>query len=260
MKREKIMLRSIREIIGSYKLLAIDGEIGKVTDFFFDDMFWHIKYIVADTGDWLNERLVLLSPRALVRPDWTSERLPVDLTKEKIENSPPIDKHKPVSKQNESDIISYYAWPAVFAHGVDSSQFVEVQLIDERQKKIEKDEQNIDIEEMTAATRLRSTQEIIGYGIQASDGVIGHVEDFIFEDLSWIIRYIVIDTGNWLSGKKVLVSPEWIKRISWANREVYVDMKKEWIKNSPEFDPSRPINRTYEVQLYDFYGRPKYWK
>ena len=106
---------------------------------------------------------------------------------------------------------------------------------------------------------LRSVDEVIDYRIQALDGEIGHASDFIADDISWIIRYMVIDTRNWLPGRRVLIAPHWITEVEWARARVHVGMDKENIENSPEYDPSEPINRGYEVQLYDYYGRPVYW-
>jgi hypothetical protein len=106
---------------------------------------------------------------------------------------------------------------------------------------------------------LRSTKQVIGYHIQAQDGEIGHVEDFIVEDDTWVIRYLVVNTQNWLSGKSVLVAPSWVKGVDWAKRRVHLDLEREAIEKSPEFDPATPVNREYEVRLYDYYGRPQYW-
>jgi hypothetical protein len=106
---------------------------------------------------------------------------------------------------------------------------------------------------------LRSAAEVRGYHIQGSDQAIGHVEDFIVDDGSWEIRYLVIDTNNWWFGKKVLVAPNWISRISWGERKVHVDLSRETIKNSPEWNASAAVNREYESRLYDYYGRPVYW-
>jgi hypothetical protein len=100
---------------------------------------------------------------------------------------------------------------------------------------------------------------VIGYHVQAKDGMTGHVEDLIADDESWSIRYLVVDTHNWLPGRKVLVDPSWADQVEWAERKVYVDMTREMVNNSPEFDPSAPVNREYEVRLYDFYGRPEPW-
>jgi hypothetical protein len=98
-----------------------------------------------------------------------------------------------------------------------------------------------------------------GYHIEARDGSIGHVEDFIIDDDRWEIMYLVVDTKNWLPGRRVLVSRLWIDEVSWLGSKVTVDLTKEVIEKSPEFDPSAPVNREYEEVLYDYYGRPKYW-
>jgi hypothetical protein len=101
-----------------------------------------------------------------------------------------------------------------------------------------------------------------GYDIQATDGKIGYVADFIADDENWAIHYIVVDTRgglDWLPGSQVLVSPMWIQAVTWPERNVYVGLSRETVKDSPEFDPSVPVNREYEIRLYDYYGRPKYW-
>jgi hypothetical protein len=253
------MLRSAKDITGSYNLQAQDGEIGKVKDFLFNDLLWTIRYLVADTGGWLDERLVLISPFALGEPDWGLNKIPVQMSREKIEDSPPIEKDKPVSRQNESELNNYYAWPVYFTYGVDATHYAEMQLMAERIKMAEKEQMESE-NESEDDPHLRSMDEVTGYSIEATDKSIGHVEDFILEDKTWIVRYMVVDTRNWLPGKKVLVSPEWIKQVDWVERNVKVDMNSESVKNSPEFDPTEPVNRNYEVKLYDFYGRPAYWE
>ncbi len=105
-------------------------------------------------------------------------------------------------------------------------------------------------------SHLRSTREVTGYHIHATDGEIGHVEDFIVDDETWAVRYVVVGTRNWLPGKKVILSPRWIKRVEWADSSLYFDLTRESVKNSPEFDPSKADNRDYEAYLYDHYGRP----
>jgi hypothetical protein len=105
---------------------------------------------------------------------------------------------------------------------------------------------------------LRSANKVTGYRIGAADGDIGHVEDFIIDDETWEIRYMVVDTQNWWPGEKVLVVPQWICRVSWSDSEAYVDLSRETIENGPEYHPDA-LNRKYEETLYDYYKRPKYW-
>jgi hypothetical protein len=101
--------------------------------------------------------------------------------------------------------------------------------------------------------------EVKGYYVEATDGNAGHVEDFIAEDDSWIIRYVVVDTKNWLPGRKVLIAPPWIETVEWNSRRVYLSLDRETIKGSPEYDALAPVNKEYEARLYDYYGRPVYW-
>jgi hypothetical protein len=239
------MLRSIDELIG-YKIEAADGDIGKVSDFFFDDELWVIRYLVASTGNWLVGRRVLIAPAAFYgKPRWESEKFPLILTKKMVEESPDISADEPVSRQKESEMVTYYHWPAYWYPVVQA-------------RRSEGREQGLQ-EEESGDSHLRSVKEVEGYHIEARDGTIGHVEDFIIDDERWEIMYLIVDTRNWLPGRKVLVSRLWIERVSWLESKVTVDLKKKTIEKSPEFDAEAPVNREYEEVLYDYYGRPKYW-
>ena len=246
------MLRSIESLAG-YKIQAKEGNIGKVNEFLFDDETWIIRYLVVDTGSWLSGRKVLISPLDTIStPDWASRTFPVGLTKEQVKESPDINVDKPVSRQHQLDLHRHYGWPVYWPSMTPTG----VPLVTPMPSQIEK-EKAVATEEK-GDPHLRSTKEVAGYSINATDGEIGHVNDFIVDDELWIIRYMVVDTGNWWPGRKVLVAPGWITKVSWSDDLVDVDLSKEAIKNSQEYNPSAPINKEYEVRLYDFYGRPKY--
>jgi hypothetical protein len=176
-----------------------------------------------------------------------------------VKNSPSIDTDKPVSRQHERETLEYYKWPIYWEH----MNYPALAAVGTRVHSVEEvkqaEEKTQEEEAQEGDCHLRSTREVNGYNIQSSDGEMGHVDDFIVDDEDWTIRYIVVDTRNWMPGKKVLVSPQWIDKVEWASRKVYVDLPREAIKNSPEFDPSSPVNRDYENRLYDYYGRRKYW-
>ena len=106
---------------------------------------------------------------------------------------------------------------------------------------------------------FRSTKELFGYDILTLDGNIGKVDDFILDDDTWDIRYLVLKTGNILEGKKVLISPQWVEWIRHTESKAFLDLDQEMIEKSPPFDPNTPINRRQEEVLYDFHGRPYYW-
>lgn len=247
------MQRNVKSLIG-FTMGATDGEIGKVDEFYFDDKSWTIRYLIVKTGGWLLERKVLISPAALREPDWKNETFPVNLTKEQIKNSPDIDTEKPVSRQQELALYNYYEWPygdpvgAGFYGGMGMLGMVETRVPFEEQIAAQKNEGH------TGDPHLRSTSEVIGYKIHATDGEIGDVEDFIVDD-TWKIRYLIVDTGNWFPGKKVLISPEWIQDVNWPRSSVYVDVPVAAVKNSPEYDPSNPVQEAYETDLHQHYGK-----
>ena len=256
------MLRSLNEVY-NYVLLAEDGDIGRCKDFLFDDRHWTIRYMVADTAKWLAGKKVLISPVSLGSPDWTHRRFPVFLTKDKIKNAPDLDEDAPVGRQYETRWNAYYGWP-VYWQGPGPWGYMGFPYSPAAQQQVQAEAEKMHAEALeekdTVAGHMRSAREVEGYRIQASDEEIGHVEDFILDDEMWVLRYLVIDTRNFLPGRKVLITPSWISDIDWALREVKVDVTAEAVRNSPTFDPDAPINQEYEKRLYDFYGRPVYWE
>lgn len=250
------MLRSLKDLQG-YAIRSTTGDFGSVHEFYFDDERWTVRYLVVDTGTWLPGRKVLLSPIAVEGADWAARRLYLGLTKERVENSPGIDADKPVSRQFEMDYYNYYGWPYYWAGAGAWGAWTYPGLMvsapaSESPVSNGRDEQQGD-------AHLRASKEVIGYHIEARDDTIGHVEDFVTDDESWQIRYLVVDTSNWWFGKKVLVAPDWVESVNWSDRTVSVDLTKEQIEHGPEWDPTTPINREYEARLYDAYGRPAYW-
>ena len=244
------MLRNISKLMG-YALASDDGEIGRCHDFLFDDRYWTVRYMVADTGKWLPGRKVLVSPIALGEPNWEAERFPVKLTRKKIEESPPLEKDAPVSRQYEIKWFNYYGWPYYWVGaglwGIDPYPHTLYGKTGDKAR-----EKGIEPEK----SHLRSVKEVTGYHIEASDGEIGHVEDFLVDEQAWSFRYLVVDTGNWLPGRKVLVKPSWVNSVDWIDRRVKIDLTSEGIKNSPEYDPAVPLTSDYESRLEAHYNLP----
>ena len=193
--------------VKGFKLHGRDGEIGKVKEFYFDDHHWAIRYLIADTGSWLTGRAVLISPHAITEVSCDEQFIGVSLTKKEIEDSPSINSDKPVSQQFEDSYYGYYGWPAYWSGpylwGFDPH------IIHERDKN-----EPTTPEQRSWDHHLRSTHDVSGRHVQANDGAIGHVEDFLIDDETWAIRYLIVDTKNLWPGKHVLLSPQWVKRLS----------------------------------------------
>jgi uncharacterized protein YrrD len=231
------MQQSLKKMIG-YTIRATDGNLGKVNEFYFDDATWTIRYMVAETGNWLAGRKVLISLAALGKPDWKSRTFSVNLTCAQVRNSPDIDTQRPVYRQHEVELHEHYQWPRYWEGGyggvlgITPYPVFENLLPQESSAPVRKDDPH-----------LRSTHQVTGYNIHATDGEIGHVEDIIVNDKKWVIHYLVVDIGNWLPGRKVLISPKWIKSVNWIDAGVYLNRSKEFVEDSPGFDPSKTTHQ-----------------
>ena len=250
------MLRNLNSLVG-YAIHAADGDLGKVDDFYFDDQTWTIRYIVVATGSWLSGRRVLLSPVALGEHDWDARTLRANLTMEQVRNSPDIDTARPVSRQHEVELSGYYAWPMYWGSGFSMGGMYGAAALGPLMYEKVDAENDGSAPESHDDPHLRSARNVAGYHIAATDGDIGHVEDYIVDDQSWGLRFLVVTTRNWLPGRRVLISPHWIKRVDWSETKVLLDLSQEAVKGSPEFDPSQPITADYDGQLHDYYGRPR---
>lgn len=252
------MKRSVKSLEG-YSLKETDGEIGEVDEFYFDDVSWTIRYLVVKTGNWLSGRKVLISPKALLQPDWENKEFPVNLTKQQIKDSPDIDTDKPVSRQHEEELSFYYTWDNYWgdeAHGAGIFGAMPSQLYESEISEPENIASNSAGNQDNYDPHLQSTNAVKGYGIHATDGEIGKVVDYILDDSNWKIDYLVVDTGNWLNSKKVLLPTSWINQVKWDNEIVIVNVTTDQVENSPAFDSSEPVNAVDEKILYDYYGRP----
>jgi uncharacterized protein YrrD len=246
------MLSKAKTLKG-YSIQSTDGEtIGKVNEFYFDDRHWTIRYLVADTGNWLTGRQVLVSPYAMVAVNRDHQDIVADLTKKQIEHSPSLESDKPVSRQFEESYYGYYGYPMYWSG---PNMWGAYPYIERNRKNWRESNRG----GKAWDHHLRSTRAVSGHHIQAKDGELGHVEDFIIDDETWAIRYLIVNTSNWWAGKKVLVSPQWIERVSWGENKVFINLSRETIKQSPEYTDESLLTRDYEIGLHGHYNRKGYW-
>ena len=249
------MLRSLKDL-ERYTVNATDGDLGTVSNFLLDDRRWVVRYLVVETGGFLEGRGVLVSPAFFREANWLTRRFHLAMTIDKIRHSPSVDVDKPVSRQHEQDYYGYYGYPDYWSGG---GLWGMGSYPGALTAGAWNQEPHAAVASLPGDIHLRSAREVQGYGIEGTDGPIGHVQDFLVDDETWAVRYLVIDTSNWWFGKKVLVAPHWASRISWEESTVHVDLSRAAIKNGPEWNPEAPVNREYETRLYDYYGRPVYW-
>lgn len=241
------MLRNIKDILG-FRIAAKDGEIGTVKDFYFDDETWTVRYLIVKTGAWLS-REVLISPEAVIDHSWEDGTFSVGITKEQVRESPDIDTDKPVSRQQEAELANFYPWQSYWGTGfypggvwgiMEPTPRIDLRLIKEG-----------DYTENSHEDRhLRSSKAVTGYHIHAEDGDVGHVTNFIFDDRSWQIAYLLVDTHNWIGGKKLLIAVKHIQNVEWENSKVVVDVTKDTIKSSEAVDKGKYVVPGYDQAEY----------
>ena len=250
------MLRSITDIIDA-ELHGTDGRVGHIQDLYVDDRTWHVRYFIADTGGWLSDRDVLLAPACVQTA--AGDEVHMDLTKKQIEDSPELPKGQAPSREHEQRLAGHYAWPPYWGPmAVTSSAAVNMpggvrhptrpaanQPAPDRPREFEH--------------RLRTTEYLEGMHLCAADGRIGHVQDLLVDPESWIVRYLVVDTRNWLPGRTVLLPVDAVEGIDEATEELVVRPDQQTIKASPKYHEGEPVDRDYEQQLQDHYGLRPYW-
>jgi len=240
------MLQNLRELYG-HKLTASDGDIGAVKDFYFDDQTWVVRYLVAETGSWLTGRLVLLSPHAFGSFDLLAKVLRINLTRKQIENSPPTESHRTVSRQYECDYFRYYGWPAYWEGsalwGIGGYPAFPSRPSAEMESRVQYHHRN--------DKHLRSLRAVTGYAIHATDGAIGKVSSLLVCAKSWAIRELVVETGRWNSGKEILISPNLVERISYEESTVFANLTMsdiEWPQQNQDSHAGAEMSHEYNQQ------------
>jgi hypothetical protein len=265
------MLRTSGDIL-EFAVDSTDGMIGHVRDLYFDDFTWVIRYFVVNTGSWLTGRKVLISPISAGLPDWSGRVLPVTITMDQVRSSPLIDTDKPVSRQHEADLHNHYSHPYywhrsdIWGTGLYAAQLVsgigyggaasEIRLRTAQASREERQNRS----SLPADPHLRSCKAVSGYRVSANDGEIGHVTGLLVEEETWAIRYVIVDTSNWWLGHRVLVAPDWIKDVRWAEQQVSVDLSRQDLKYSPPYTNGELLDRSAETRLFLHHGRPNYWQ
>jgi hypothetical protein len=245
------MKRSLKNLIG-YSIEAKDGTKGSIKDFLFDDDSWTIRYAEADLGKILPGKKVLIPRVFLKDPDWNMGHFPVELTKDEVENCPPLEEHMPVSRKYEEKLNAHYGidnyWPIAHVPPFGSPSLIKPATPVRVPRKVI-DEEEID-------THLRSFNEVKGYHLECSDKKRGKIDDFIIDVENWQVVYVIADIGHWYTrSKKIMLAVSWMKEINYTGNVVQIDIHSSVLEQAPEFDPSVPANIEYEKKVYDYYGR-----
>jgi uncharacterized protein YrrD len=235
------MLQAIKKL-DHCRVIATDGQVGTVRDVYFDDERWVVRYLVVEAGSWLNARRVLISPYAVRFIDWQTRAVVVNLTRDQVKGSPHIDTDKPVSRQQEDEFNRHYGYPQYWPYSTYWAWGAVPLLVPPNQEDLEVAELASPVQQDggRADVHLRSSQVVIGYHTQATDAFLGHVADFLFDEETWAIRYLVADTGSWFPGKQVLVAQDAIREVNWGGQSVGIALTRHELEMSPKYDRQYP--------------------
>lgn len=231
----------------TYFVEAIDGETGRVDDLYFHRGEWHIRYLLLRVAFEPEYRRVLLSTYSVQEVLTDRHVITLNLTRQQIRNSPETNVSQPISRPHEIELNQYYGWPADWlAAEQDVTPTGELSGRAERQ-------QAGDIEEYTGAA-LQGCDEVTGvFRIQANDGEIGKITDFIVDDESWLLRYVIAEYADSRTGY-VILATDMVERIDWVDGHFYVDAFVKTIREIPDYDPAVPFQKQQE-RLRAYYTR-----
>lgn len=261
---------SIVKDLERYSIRAVDGVIGHIRDVYFDDQTWVVRYLVVDAGGWLPARMVLISPISVTGVNVVDRVITLSITRQQVKDSPDIDADKPISRQHERSLLGYYGYPYYWGSGGlwGTGSFPGL-LLNTSERGTAIPAHRADIEralEMGEAgsdpgadAHLRSCGEVADYRIDATDGHMGKVKDFLMEQSTWAIRYLLVNTSEWWAGHDVLVAVRWISTVRWTDNAVTVALTRQTVKDSPVYDPWRTLDREQETALFKHHRKPVYW-
>jgi hypothetical protein len=257
-KRTQIMFAILA--LKGFSIHATDGRIGTVNDFLVDDRTWKIRWLVVEIGSWLTERKILVHPSAIGKANYEREELPVRLTRLKMKDSPSILSDEPVSTKMENSVFDHYGWDPIWGgnsyFGTYPYEIGSIYTPTPNGRDGSLPETSCVVSADDSDPHLLSMNAIEGYHIKAKDGPIGHIDNFLVDEDNWDVRYLVVDTRNWLPGRSVLISPYAVTVASWLDRDVSVDVTREQVKESPGWDPADVIAKCYQERLHRHYGLP----
>jgi len=229
---------------------ATDGELGHVEEFYFDDESWTIRYLVVRAGSWLAGRTVLLLPANVTEANWEAHRLTVSLSMDQVRQAPDVSTDRPVSRLQEIEYLRHYDQPPYWMLGAEVGG--SAIAIDAAMRAAAAEAEAAG---SSPPTHLRSSREVCGYHLEAPDGSIGHLREYLVDDETWRVRYLVVDTSTWWFGKTVAIPSDWVSKVSWGARSLRVDHTREAIKSSPAYDPHAPMSKAYADALAAHFNR-----
>ncbi|MBC7433674.1 MAG: PRC-barrel domain-containing protein [Rubritepida sp.] len=233
-----------------YRIEATDGHLGTVSDLLFDDQSWAIRWLVVDTGHWLPGQKVLLPATALGIPDAGQRQMPVRLARQQVQDAPGVETDLPVSRQMELHLSDHYGAEAYWANGSNAIPLIASPYLMEPRHHYEGEGIVADMGD----AQLRSVAAVTGYHLHATDGDIGHVQEFVVDDEGWRITFLAVDTHNWWPGARVLILPRIVREVDWSGSLIHISATRQKVRDSPPYSDAVTVDGTYAEAMSTYYG------
>ncbi len=245
--------------IKGLRIRATDGQEGSVDDLYVDDRAWRVRYLVADVGVWLLGHQGLLGVDRLGPPDLATGTVPVTMTAAEVAEAPSVESDPPVSEQERfaTDALAD-PWPP-FLLGTAGAGYTPILAEQQVRKLVRRDPGAAAAEPTPGDPHLRSLDEVRGYGVAARDGEIGEIGDFLIAGEGWWVRHLVIDTGGWLPGRRVVLPTGAEITVDWHARSVVLDLERERIESAPEVESVADFGAREDEAVARHFGMPIHW-
>ncbi|WP_118138302.1 PRC-barrel domain-containing protein [Oceanicella sp. SM1341] len=251
------MLMSYRDLTRC-TLLTTDGSRDPVEDLYFDGSRWSLTHIVADTGSWLESRRTVIGAGLAAKPDFETLEWPVRVSQEQIRAAPRPESFPAEERSAEEwGLFDLDAMPPILIGPMGetySPLMLEAQLQHWANDETEESEARKALPERPSAALIRSTNALLGHEISATDGEIGTISDVLVDLDSMTLRHIVVDTGNWLPGRQVVLPVERIEAFDWAGGRTVVNVDREGVKNSPPLEGLPDLDHRWDRSVLNYYG------
>jgi sporulation protein YlmC with PRC-barrel domain len=242
--KEKVMtnLRSWRDLSG-YSVRALDGDVGRVRELYFDDAQWQVRHVVVDVGRWSRSRRVLVSPSAIAEILWEHRRLVLTATRDQVWAWPEASADQPVARQLESRRRSQANW-AVTVAGDALTSYSEAL----RTPTFEP----LNANGTPFDPHLRTSRVVVGLDLRAEGASVGRIADLVLDDASWEVLYLVV---AWHDGKRFALPTNCVRRIAPEEKAVTAGVDSTALASSPRLEPATLFTRQYEQAVRQHFAR-----
>lgn len=241
------MLITVQQIL-QQPVYGAHEALGDLVDLLLDSYTWNVRFGVVEVGAWLASRPVLIDAPRLAQAQWneTEHALRLPLSRSEIRACPPLESLTGARPPREAGLVEHFVWGSHWREHLTSQPApVGVDAVPTPASPAEQRERD-----------LYAARQLIGYRLEAVDGEVGALQDFLLDLDHWVVRYFIVELDTFLGGRRRLISPGAAEAIHPSDRLLRVHFSAAEIEAAPEYDPRHPLDPHAETS---FPEPPKYW-